>query len=236
MIAMDALAEHRQRHVSRLAARVLVRFHLPLIFLATAGGAVLASRLLFGAGLDPPALRYALAVLLAYALFVALVRMWIFYAREEEARAPRRERPDVRPRGGPSAHWDVEPDVPVVRSLAKVRGPQTAAKRRPSLDLDDGVVLVLVLFLLASLLGGTALSLVWQAPVVLLEAAFETLLVAVLVRAAGRDDALGWRRGVLRATARPLLLVLAAAALAGWAVQHACPATPGLADLLARCS
>jgi hypothetical protein len=248
MVEMDALADDR----------FLVRFHMALIFLATAGATVLASRLLYGGGIDRLTMRYALAVLLAYALFFSLVRLWILYVTRAAPSDPRRGLPDVRPRGGggvretafrpgggrfggggAGAHWDVEPDVPVVRSLAQVGRPKSSAgssgASSAALDLDDGAVLFIVLVLLASVLGGVSIFLVWQTPIILPEAVFEVLLASGLIRSARRDDARGWSRGVLRATLAPFLLVLLAAALAGWAVQRACPSATGLADLLVRC-
>jgi hypothetical protein len=239
MKAMDALAEHRQRYVSRLAAGFLARFHLILIFLATAGAAVLASRLLYGAGLDQVALRYALAVLLAYALFFALVRTWIFYVTDVRSREARL---DV-PRGGSehgtafqpgravsggrggSAQWD--DGVRVVRSIAELGGSKPGGSAsggsRGSQGIDDGIVLVFVLVILAGVLGGAAVYLTWRAPIILPEAAFAALLAAGLIGAVRRDEARGWTRGVLRATFVPFLLVLVASALAGWAVQRADP-------------
>jgi hypothetical protein len=255
MNAMDALAEHRQRNVGRLAARFLVRFHMALIFVATAGAVVLASRLLFGAGVDQLELRWALAVVLAYALFFALVRLWIFYVTRAGASEAGRGLPDVRPRGGdggqgtvvqpgrrvggggPSVHWD--DDVRVVRSLAELGGSKGSGgpngRSSPSRDVDDGVVLLIALLTLATVLGGVALHLVWQAPIILPEAAFEALLAAGLVHAARRDEARGWTLGVLRATCVPFLVVLLVSAITGWAVQQACPMATRLADLVTRC-
>ena len=73
------------------------------------------------------------------------------------------------------------------------------------------------------------------APVILPEAAFEALLAAGLVKAARRAEFGGWARGVLRSTALPFALVLAAAVVLGWAVQHVCPAATRLLDVLTRC-
>lgn len=90
----------------------------------------------------------------------------------------------------------------------------------------------MALMVLVAVLGGAAIWLVWQAPVILPEAAFEALLAAGLVKAARVNEARGWMRGVLRSTAIPFLLLLAAAMFLGWAVHHACPAAIRLADVL----
>jgi len=77
--------------------------------------------------------------------------------------------------------------------------------------------------------------LVWQAPVILPEAAFEALLASGLIKAARRGDARGWARGVLKSTLIPLVLVLAAASFAGWAAQRACPPATRLTDIVHLC-
>ena len=68
--------------------------------------------------------------------------------------------------------------------------------------MDEGI-LVVALVLLVSVVGGAAVWMVWQAPVILPEAAFEALLAAGLVKAARRSEARGWTRGVLKSTVIP---------------------------------
>ena len=105
-----------------------------------------------------------------------------------------------------------------------------------SIDLDEGiVVLVLVLIVLSACLGGVAVWLLWQAPVMLPEAAFEVLVASGLLRTVRRGDARGWTRGVLRSTIVPFLLLLAAASLLGWAAQYACPPATRLLDVFLLC-
>ncbi|MRR51614.1 MAG: hypothetical protein EG825_11985 [Rhodocyclaceae bacterium] len=86
---------------------------------------------------------------------------------------------------------------------------------------DDGclpiIVVILILALLAAVLG-VGVYLVWQAPFILTEAAFEAALAAGLVKAARRTDDPGWIGGALSASWKPFLLIfiftLAVAALA----------------------
>jgi len=256
---MDAVAVSRRRFVSRLAAHVVVRFHMGLIFAATSAAAVLATWLLMRMGVDALSLRYGLAVVTAYLVFFLLVRLWIDYVTSVGVRDGRLGLPDVAPTGGrggePGAFTpqggrfggggaSVSLDEPpVYRSLAEARN-ATAVRAGGrgggdvgdgdwiSLDPDEGLVVVLGLLLVATSLGAVAVWLVWQAPVILPEAAFEALLASGLVKAADRSEARGWTRGVLRSTLLPFLLVLAAAVAAGWAVQEACPAAHRLSDVL----
>jgi len=96
--------------------------------------------------------------------------------------------------------------------------------------------LVIALVVLVACLGGAAIWLVWQAPVILPEAAFEALVAAGLVKAARVSEARGWMHGVLRSTAIPFVLLLAAAIFLGGAVHQVCPAAIRLADIVHHCS
>ena len=256
---MDALAVSRRRFVTGLAARFFVRFHMSLIFVGTLAAALLASRLLLLAGVYGLILRYALAVVAGYLVFFLLVRGWIFYVTRLGFRDPGVEVPDLSGGfggggggggtpafhsggghfggGGASGSFD---EPPVFRTLADASGGGSSGGSGGSgwsldLDLDDAVWIVIALLVLVAALGGAAIWLVWQAPVILPEAAFEALLAAGLVKAARVNEARGWMRGVLRSTAIPFVLMLAAAIFLGWAIHHACPAAIRLADVLHRC-
>jgi hypothetical protein len=211
----------RERFVRRIAARFFVRFHMSLIFVATVAAAVVASRVLLEAGVDTLALRYALAVAAAYAVFFVYVRVWISYVSRAETSDPDLDLSGVWPGGGGSGGGHG----------AGFHGGGDLF----SLDLDDAWPVVLALLVLVACLGGAAIWLVWQAPVILPEAAFNALLASHLVHAARRDAALGWARGVLKSTLIPFLLVLVAAALVGWAVHHVCPPARRLADVVHLC-
>jgi hypothetical protein len=247
-IRLDA---SRHRFVREMAARCFVRFHMTLIFGGAVAGGILASRWLFASGVDALAARYALAVLGAYLVFFVLVRGWIVYVTRLAPGDPGGDAPDlVAARGGgrggsdfagggggrsggggASGMWNDGP-LPRIEHATPSGGGRLSSA---GLDLDDAWLVVLVMLLFVACLGGAALWVVWQAPVILPEAAFEALLAAGLVRAARRAQFGGWARGVLRSTALPFTLVLGAAVLLGWAVQHACPAATRLLDVLTRC-
>jgi hypothetical protein len=243
---MDALAASRRRFVTRLATGFLVRFHMSLIFVGTLAAAMLVSRLLLMSGVHGLMLRYALAVVGGYLVFFVLVRGWIFYVTRLGPRDPGLDLPDVSGAfggggggdvpafhaggghfggGGASGSFD---EAPVFRGGGSSWGGF-------SLDLDDAIWIVIALLLLVAVLAGSAIWLVWQAPVILPEAAFEALLAAGLVKAARTSESRGWMRGVLRSTVIPFALLLGTAIFLGWAVHHACPAAIRLADVLHHC-
>lgn len=110
------------------------------------------------------------------------------------------------------------------------------------LDGDEGcLVLLLILPLLLLLLMlswwflGSGFYLLYQAPAILTEAAFEAALVVGLVRASRRARAGSWYRSLFSATWKQFASVLAVAVGVGWAVQHFCPAALKLADLWRMC-
>ena len=218
---------------------------MTLIFSGAVAGGILASRWLLLSGVDALAERYALAVLGAYVVFFVLVRAWIVYVTWFPPGDPVLDASYPLPRrgwrgfvggggrsggGGASGTFDGG-------ALPRIENATPSSGGRPSaaLDLDDGWLIVLTLLLFVACLGGAAVWVVWQAPVILPEAAFEALLAAGLVRAARRARFGGWAGGVLRSTALPFTLVLGSAVALGWVVQHACPAATRLVDVLTRC-
>jgi len=104
---------------------------------------------------------------------------------------------------------------------------------------DDGclpiIIVILILALLAAALG-VGFYLIWQAPLLLSEAAFEAALAAGLVKAVRRVDDPGWIGGTLSASWKPFLLIfvfaVAAAALAESYAPEACTLTEAIHTLL----
>ena len=110
---------------------------------------------------------------------------------------------------------------------------------------DDGeggclgaLLLLLLLGIAIVLLGwgvGGGLYLIYQAPAILVEAAFEAALAAGLVRATRGMGGSDWRRRLFSATWKQFLALLMLALGVGWAAQHWCPAAVKLADLWRAC-
>lgn len=93
------------------------------------------------------------------------------------------------------------------------------------------VVLGLLLVLLLSVLGGAA-YLIWEAPAILSEAAFDALLAASLVKSSRRMNEPDWLGSVFKATWKPFTLILAISLLAGWAMHHYLPKAQRIADVI----
>jgi hypothetical protein len=103
------------------------------------------------------------------------------------------------------------------------------------LDLgDEGIVLILFLLLLLIIFGAGA-WLVWQAPVILSEAAFEALLVSGLVKASNRIERGNWIGSIFRATFFPFAIVMAMTLIFSAAAHHYCPDAVKLPDIFHGC-
>jgi hypothetical protein len=228
----------RHRYRRNLNERFLIRFHMSLILASVLGTGVIASKVLRGVlHMRSMALRYALAVGLSYVVFFALVRLWLWYVDASGRPAPgRRDVADTA--DGVDAAIDLTPDGPWSASGGGGGGGGGSSSRGGLLDgLDiDGEGLVLsVLGLLLLVLCGAGIYLIWEAPVILSEAAFQMVLATSLSRRARLMDKPDWSGSVLRATIWPFLGVLALATLLGAVAQGTCPGAVRLADVVPHC-
>lgn len=92
--------------------------------------------------------------------------------------------------------------------------------------VDEGCLPILLLFAIALLLFtvfGVGAYLVWQAPFLLAEAAFEAALAAGLIRTTRRITAPGWVGNTVRASVLPLLGILVLSILLAALVTHFVP-------------
>ncbi len=236
-----------------------VRLHCALILVACFGAGLLATKLLLMAGIETMWIRYAIALGVAYAVFLLGVRIWLRYAGFDVHVLPRRREggydvPDLLPDnvtirgpadifrggggrsggGGASMRFDAG-----TASEAKARAVfGTSASSSSSstgggwgLDLDDGLVL-LALIAVALAVSGAVIYLIWAAPTILAEAAFAALLSAGLVRSTRRIAAGDWMTSVIGNTWVAFGVVSIFAI--GFAVyaQHVYPDARTLADVV----
>jgi len=138
--------------------------------------------------------------------------------------------------GGAGGAFDVVADV--VGGTADAAGKAAAGAGEAAGEVASGILdadeCVLPLILLGALLAavfGAGLYLIWQAPSILPEAAFDAALAASLLRGAKRIDAPDWTGGVFRATWKPFLWIAAATLAFALAAAHYFPHARKLADL-----
>jgi hypothetical protein len=220
-----ALEEVRKRFIARGYPRLVVSLILGLSGLVAFGFSASALAL----GLDHMPMRYLLATIAGYGVFLALIRVWIALHR---------------------IGWHVDLPVPDLGGLpshtsnAAFGGGRsggagaTGSWQSPSIavpdidvDVDEGwpLLLAAVLFL-----GGVIamLYVVYAAPVLLAEVALDAALVTGIYRKLRKQDAGHWLGSALRHTWLPALIAAICMYAAGMALEVAAPDARSIGDVV----
>ncbi len=99
----------------------------------------------------------------------------------------------------------------------------------------DGLGILIALAVLVAVVCGAGIYLVYQAPVILSEAAFHAALLPGLVKVARGAHDESWERSLLGSTWIPFALVLVLAAVLGGVIRHNCPEASTLSQALSQC-
>ena len=212
---------------------------------------LLTTRILFELDVRTLWLRYSLSVLIAYLAFLVLIRLWLWYiSRSIEpqvdiggdgldvaAELLSNLRVDPLPLGGggqfggggATGSWGDAVIMPDSAAASSAPG-----SNAPGCGIDGGDEGCLIVVLIAVVLALVVASayVIWAAPAILAEVAFEAALAAALARSAKRIDRPGWVGAVSRATMWPFIAVLFFAIAFGAYAQHHCPEANRLADVL----
>jgi hypothetical protein len=106
-----------------------------------------------------------------------------------------------------------------------------------ALGEEGGIVAIVILAVLAffmTVIVGAGVYLVYEAPFILSEAAFEFVLAASLVRGTKRIDSSDWLGSVLKTTWIPFVITLALAVLAGYLIHVYFPEVTRISELFTR--
>ncbi|AWH44491.1 MULTISPECIES: hypothetical protein [Stenotrophomonas] len=222
------------------------RLQMALIVLLTGGAGFLASHVLRLAGLDSMLLRYPLAVLLAYAVFLLLMWIWIRWRWDAVADgagdvASNAGGGGSTPRSGPSwggngghsggggasASWGEA-------SAASVMDSDGASLIDAATEHEAGLPLLAVLGILALVASVLLASawVVWSAPVLMAELLVDAAIVGGLYRRMQGMGAQGWWRLCLSHTFWPLLGLLVFFAGLGWVAQQLAPGAVSLMQVV----
>jgi hypothetical protein len=98
---------------------------------------------------------------------------------------------------------------------------------------DDGIILIALGILLAATVGG-AVYLIYIAPHILSEAAFDFLLGTSLIRSYRKMNRPDWMGSVFRDTYIPFLIVLVIAFCAAWVIHAHDPGITRISDIFGR--
>jgi hypothetical protein len=126
-------------------------------------------------------------------------------------------------------------------SSAHSKWPTSSGKSKDSIsvfDLDgdgDAIVVLLALALLLLVILGAGVYLIYQAPVILAEAAFQGALASALTKASQRIERGDWVGSVFKATWIPLSIVLLMAIVFGLATSKYCPAATKVSEIFYAC-
>lgn len=255
----------KSRFVYHLRNRIATRWHMSLICLFTLGGGVLVSKFLLWLELSHPALRYGIAACAGYALFFLAIALWVRItfgrARRDDPRDSSAlnavdviDLPVRFPRGGSSAPtWSGKGGGFSGGGASDTWGTGIAAQAVPApanassaggsgggFDLDlgdsDGIGVVIVAVLAVVVILGGAFYVIYLGPEILLEAAFETLLVAGVFQRAKSVPAEGWAWVVFKKTWWAFVLILLIVLALGQVIKTNCPEARSLADYRALCA
>ncbi|HXF39927.1 MAG TPA: hypothetical protein VN687_09460 [Blastocatellia bacterium] len=253
---LDPRAEFKQS----LVRRFVVRFHMALMLMALGASGLLISKVLLEAGVRSMLERYLIAVVLSYALFFLFIKLWLMYVSPAKPKPKSRsvdvgnvfdigELPvDLAGKtsaagdqifggsgdfggGGATDLWGGDTAQAII-STPSTRG-GGGGSHMFDFDLDEGIVLIVLALLLLSIFGAGA-YLVYAAPEILSEAAFEALLAAGLIKASKKIDESGWMGSVLKATWIPFVIVLVMTGIFGFVAQTYYPHAARLADIFKK--
>jgi len=242
-----------------LARRFVVRFHMTLMLAALGASGLLISKVLLGVGVRSMLERYLIAVVLSYALFFLFIKLWLIYISptKPKPRSPSRDFGNAIDignlsldaarestfvgdhvfgggedfgGGGATDLWGGDTTQAIISARSTGGRSGGGGGSLFDFDLDEGIVLIVLALLLLSILGAGA-YLVYAAPEILSEAAFEALLAAGLIKASKKMDGNGWMGSVLKATWIPFVYVLVMTGVFGMVAQTYYPHAERLADI-----
>lgn len=215
-----------QRLTSLLLRRGSPRFQMMLFLLVTGLTGFLCSVLLHAAGLKSMAIRYPLAIGLAYLVFLFLLSLFVAYHRSR--RRPNADEPPAcdGPDGG---YVDVGSTLPIPSDGDSSSAASAKGNGWGNLDLGGGdgdgaavVVVVLIVVALGSALVASLFVLI-EAPALLAEILVDGVLLVGLARRIDPRTSPHWTAGVIRRTIFPLLAVAVCFAVVGYGLAHVVP-------------
>jgi hypothetical protein len=206
-----------------LTKRFLLEHHMAAIVVVTISSGIVANKLLFNSGVEHIILRYPLSVTASFLAFVASMRLWLEYLRRsykprsrrmefDDPRALTDARDEAKPSN--SSKWDSLPDL--------------------GIDDEAGCLIVLVLTLVL-VVGGSAIVLISDAPLILAEVAFQFFLASGLVRSAKAIDSPSWLGSVIKHTWRVFVLILLLSVAVGALADLACARPTSVVGIIKSC-
>jgi len=229
---------------------------MSLICLTTIATGILISKGILFFNLAEPMIRYGTAVVSSYGVFFVLIYLWLrihFGSRRETSNESDLDALDVVdlvdigtsktiPKdawhghggqfsgGGASSSWESSKEG-VVSSTKE----STDLKEIAGLgDFDEGIVIVFLIAALAAVFGSAG-YIIYQAPEILFEAAFEVVLAAGLLRRAKKLRSEGWHYSIFKRTWWLFAIVLGVSMAFGFVIKNQCPEASSYAQYRELC-
>lgn len=234
------------------------RAQMTLLVSLTGGSGLLASFLMLHAGVDRMALRYPLALGVAYGVFLLLLWAWLRTRADDWTDVPDASLDLPTPSGRGTPPWSsggggdfggggasASFDAPVpAQGFSQGATPSCTADKGLSdglgegfnslgdvADADELVVPLLVIALAAGLLL-SSFYVVYSAPTLFAELLLDGALSASLYRRLRGIERRHWVATALRRTALPFVLTALLLATVGWGLQTAVPGARSVGDAL----
>jgi len=235
------------RHLKlRLEREGYPRLQMLFLVLITGGSGFLASVSLLHLGLSMMSMRYLLAFLVAYGVFLLLLWLWLRTSAEDYLDAPSdlpqfNSGPDLPSfsgdggsfgGGGASADFDSAyiPDNAMgsgTDGLDDIAGEAFGA----AAEAEEFAIPLIVLLLVVSLLL-SSLWIVYSAPMLFAELMLDGVLVSTLYRRLRRLEQRHWLETAVRRTIWPMVLTAIMLTACGWGMQHYAPEAVSLGGVL----
>ena len=235
------------------------RLHASIILSVTGLAGFLASFSLLHLGVSSMWLRYPVAIIVAYCVFLLLLRVWLSLSRPRDwdfdivettidvvdsteiidstgaGAGPGFGGAGDFAGGGAGGSWGES--VATVTSKQTVstvtrthRSGSTGSSFDFDLDLDAAWVLVIVIALLVAATS-VALYVVYIAPVLLAEIMLDGILMAALYKRVKTIERRHWLRAALRRTVLPAILVAVFFSIGGYAMQKVAPEARSIGEV-----
>lgn len=204
---------------------ILPRVQMTLLLALTGGAGFLTSYLLLRAGLDRMALRYPLAVGVAYLVFFLLLRLWI--ALQSDADEIASDAVDVVDLGtdvlsaGHSSAFGTS--LPAPRSAPSPKGSSSFDLSISDLDSPAALLVLAIAAAVAAVVLGAMIYVLYLAPILLAEVLVDGVLLVALYRRLKGTEPEHWLFGAVKRTWIPALVVILTFFIAGTIFQRLAP-------------
>lgn len=206
------------------------KFQMSLILLFTGLAGFLASYSLLHLNVTRMWIRYPIAILIAYGVFLLLLRLWLWmHGRDMDVDLDiDLELPVGESGSGEVSHLNSGADIGDSHAVESVASSVNSSSGFSwssidfDLDLDDGWFVIIALIVIIGLLIAS-LYIIYIAPLLLAEILIDGVLLVGLYKRVKHIDQRHWMRTAIRRTIVPALLIAMLFSVAGFAMQRVVP-------------